>query len=105
MNDFRDTLTRFREAMRQEGERTEIPGLPAILSRDRRAKGLRLRWVVAAAAALMLAAIPVYQNVQQRQREAEREKADVLLLRQVNAGLSRSVPRAMAPLMDWTPGN
>ncbi len=55
--------------------------------------------------ALMLAAIPVYENVQQRQREAEQEKADALLFEQTKAGISRSVPRAMAPLMVWTPVN
>jgi hypothetical protein len=94
----------FRDAIRQEGERSESPGLQAILSRERRAKGLRLRWAAAVAVVLMLAVIPAYENAEQTQREAEQEKADALLLEQVNAGLARSVPRAMAPLMDWAPG-
>jgi hypothetical protein len=103
MNDFREAIAEFRHSIHREGERNGSPGLQAILSRDRRAKGLRLRWAAAAAVALMLAAVPTYENVQQRQREAEQEKADTLLLQQVNAGLSRSVPRAMTPLMNWAP--
>jgi hypothetical protein len=105
MNGFRETLGRFRDAVRQEGERAEIPGLRALIASDRRAVSLRLRWAAAAAVVLLLAAIPAFENVRQRQREAEQEKADALLMEQVNAGLSRSVPRAMAPLMDWAPGN
>jgi len=100
MNDFRQVVSRFREAVQREGERTEAPGLQTILTRERRAVSLRLRW--AAAVVVMLAVIPVYQNVQ-RQREAAQETADELLMEQVNAGLSRSVPRAMAPLLDWAP--
>jgi hypothetical protein len=103
MNDFREAIAQFRRSIHREGERNGGPGLQAILSRDRRANGLRLRWAAAAAVALMLAAVPAYENVQQRQREAEQEKADTMLLQQVNAGLSRSVPRAMTPLMGWAP--
>jgi hypothetical protein len=95
-------LAQFKEAMHGEGERTQIPGLQTILLRDRRA-GLRLRWAAAAVAALAMAAIPIYENERQRQHEAEQERADSLLLEQVNAGLSRSVPRAMTPLMGWAP--
>jgi hypothetical protein len=110
MNDFRpghfqEAVARFRDAVRQEGERSEVPGLHAILSRDRRTKSIRLRWAVAAVVALMLGAIPAYERAQERLREAEQEKADAVLIEQVNAGLARSVPRAMAPLMDWAPGN
>jgi hypothetical protein len=103
MNDFREAMSRFRDAVHQEGERSESPGLQAILERDRPGKGLWLRWAAASAMALMLGAIPVYEREQQRQREAEQEKADAVLMEQVNAGLARSVPRAMSPLMSWTP--
>lgn len=108
--DFREAVARFRDALRQEGERSESPGLQAILSRDRSAKSIRpqwtrVAWAAAAVVALMLGAIPAYERAQERQREAEQEKADAQLLEQVNAGLARAVPRAMAPLMDWTPGN
>jgi len=115
MNDFRPgnfqgAVARFRDAIRQEGKRREIPELQAILSHERRAKALRpqwtkVAWAGAAVVALMLGAIPAYERAQERQRESEQEKADAVLLEQVNAGLARSVPRAMAPLMDWAPGN
>jgi hypothetical protein len=103
MNDFREAITEFRHSIHRESERTGIPGLPAILSRERRAASLRVRWAAAAVVALMLAAVPAYENVQQRQREAQQDKADTLLMQQVNAGLSRSVPRAMTPLLGWAP--
>jgi hypothetical protein len=101
--DFQEAVAQFRHSIHREGERTESPGLPAILSRERQAASLRLRWAAAALVALMLAAVPAYVSVQQRQRETEQEKADTLLLQQVNTGLSRSVPRAMTPLMGWAP--
>jgi hypothetical protein len=107
MNDFRGALSSFRETIRREGERAEIPSVQTIRSRGRRVKSLGLRWSVAVAVALLaLGAIPAYQSAQRlnvQQREAEQEKADALLMEQVNAGLSRSVPRAMTPLLDWAP--
>lgn len=99
MNDFRKTVTQFRNAMREEGERNACPGLQAMLHRERAAKSFRLRWAVAAAGLLItLGAIPIYQR-EQSQREAAQERSDMLLLEQVNAGLSRSVSPAMAPLL------
>jgi hypothetical protein len=103
MNDYREAIAQFRHSIHREGERNGSPELQAILSRDRRANGLRLRWAAAAVVALAMAAVPAYENVLQRQRDAKQEKADALLLEQVNAGLSRSVPRAMTPLMGWAP--
>jgi hypothetical protein len=106
--DFKEAVARFRDVVHREGERSESPGLEGILERERSAKNSRVRWAVAAAVTLALCAIPVYQGVyqsaQQRQREAEQEKADTVLMEQVNAGLARSVPRAMSPLMSWAPG-
>jgi hypothetical protein len=100
MNEFRQ----FREAIHRAGERSEIPRLQAILAGGRRSSmGLTLRWAAVAAVMLMLAAVPAYESAQ-RQRELDQEKADALLMEQVNANLSRSVPRAMAPLMKWGAG-
>ena len=101
--DFKEAVGRFRDAVHREGERSESPGLHALLSRERSAKGIKMRWALAAVVGLALVAIPVYQNEQQRQREAEQEKADAVLMEQVNAGLARSVPRAMSSLMSWAP--
>jgi hypothetical protein len=105
MNDFREAVERFRDAVREQGEQAANPGLQIILERDRARRNIRMRWTVAAVVMLFLGAIPVYKRAQDRQREAEQEKADSLLLEQVNAGLARSVPRALAPLMGWTPAN
>jgi cytochrome c-type biogenesis protein CcmH/NrfG len=109
MNNFGRAVSSFRDAIHREGERAEIPSLQTMRSREPGARSLGLRWSVAAAAVALLAlgAIPSYQSAQRlkvQQREAEQEKADALLMEQVNAGLARSVPRAMTPLVDWAPG-
>jgi hypothetical protein len=59
---------------------------------------LPLRWALAAAALLVLAAVPIYRNAQDRQHQAEMARADALLLEQVDAEVSRAVPRPMEPL-------
>ncbi|HYV61780.1 MAG TPA: hypothetical protein VE958_03850 [Bryobacteraceae bacterium] len=56
------------------------------------------RWILATAALLLLTVAPVYWSARQ-QRLAEQAQADELLLERVNAGLSRSVPASMEPLM------
>jgi hypothetical protein len=58
-----------------------------------------VRWALAAAALLVLAAVPVYRSAQDRQRQAEIARADALLLEQVDAEVSRAVPRPMEPLV------
>jgi hypothetical protein len=61
-----------------------------------------LRWVLAAAAVLILAAIPVWTNaMSQRARERgfELAKADTALLEQVDAEISRAVPPPVEPLV------
>ena len=75
--DFREAVARFRDALRQEGERSESPGLQAILSRDRSAKSIRpqwtrVAWAAAAVVALMLGAIPAYER---RTRTPTRSRA------------------------------
>ena len=60
-----------------------------------------LRWALAATVFVLLT-IPIYQAARDRQRAA----ADALLLQQVDAALSRSVPQPMEPLMklvSWGP--
>jgi len=102
MNEFREELARFSEAMREAGERSASPGLRALLAQERAVKAVRLRWAtVAAALVLMLGGVSVYEHEQQRQREAAQARADMLLMERVNEGLARPVPRAMAPLMGF----
>jgi hypothetical protein len=97
MSEFRETVSRFRDAVHEEAARSESPSLQAILRREHGSRSFRLRWAVAAAV-LVLGAIPVYQN-EERKREAAQEESDRVLMEQVNEGLSRSVSPAMAPLM------
>ncbi len=64
------------------------------------------RWVLAAAAAAVLAAAPVYLH--HRQVAADTARADALLLEQVDSEVSQAVPRPMAPLVQlvaWSSSN
>src|SRR3984957_8727467 len=56
------------------------------------------RWALVATT-LVLVTTPIYRNVRQKKNEAERERADTLLLKRVDAGVSREIPKAMEPLM------
>ena len=99
MSDFRDSLDGFRAVVNEDAERYPRPTLRTILEREQAVKRSGLRWSLAAAAVtLTLAVIPAYQH-RQREREAAQARADALLMEQVNAGLARPVPRAMAPLL------
>ena len=72
-----------------------------LAARPKRSHAQR-RWLVAAAALLLLAAVPIYRFRRDRQREAamtEMDRADALLLDRVNARVEREVPVAMEPLM------
>jgi hypothetical protein len=57
----------------------------------------RLRWALVAVAMVLLAAIPVYRSRVQRHR-VDTSVEDSLLLEQIDAGVSRSVPAPMEPL-------
>ena len=86
---FRSALTGFQSSLEQSP-------VPAV-SRKQNSQRLS-RWVLASAALSLMVAAPMYWNARQ-QRAAEQAKADELLLERVNAGLSRSVPASMEPLM------
>jgi hypothetical protein len=98
MNDFRDSVGKFQTAMRQEGQRGGTPAWQSILRRDHARRGLRLRFAFASVMLLVVGIVPVWRSVEQK-REA-RDRADELLMEQVNASLSRGVPQAMAPLFE-----
>ena len=56
------------------------------------------RWILAAASVLILASGPAWWHFRQQARAAEMARADALL-RQVDAEISRAVPRTMEPLV------
>lgn len=85
-------LEEFRSAMHAAGAHSEIPSLQAILRRE---SVLQFRWAAAAMVVIGLCSVPIYRDAQQRTQE----QADAMLMEKVNAALSRSVPRALSPLM------
>ena len=89
-------LLQFRSAL--AGFRTSLEKSPVPAVRRKQSSQRLSRWVLASAALSLMVAAPVYWNARQ-QRAAEQAKADELLLERVNAGLSRSVPASMEPLM------
>jgi hypothetical protein len=89
LEQFENALTGFRSSL----EQSPVPAVG--YSRVRQTLP---RWVLAAAALALLVATPVYWNARQ-QRAAEQAKSDELLLERIDAGLSRSVPASMEPLM------
>ena len=59
---------------------------------------LARRWILAAASLLILASGPAWWHSRQQARTAEMARADALL-QQVDAEISRAVPRTMEPLV------
>jgi hypothetical protein len=106
MNDFDDALSSFRRAMIEEGQRSQIPNIHAILESERPSIEWRLRWAaVVVLIVLALAAIPRYLRERQLHRKAAEERADAMLSAQIDAGLSHSVSRAFLPLMGSAPAS
>ncbi|MBZ5674028.1 MAG: hypothetical protein LAP61_07255 [Acidobacteriia bacterium] len=89
MQQFQNALAGFRISL----EQSPVPAVSYS-----RARQTLPRWVLATAALALMVVAPVYWNARQ-QRAAEQSKTDELLLERVNAGLSRTVPPSMEPLM------
>jgi hypothetical protein len=96
---FRKTLGEFRDELESQTVRAGTPALQSILDRERPRRNLALRWAFAATLAITLGSIPVYRDAQERARQRERESADTRLMQQIDASLSRSVPRAFGALV------
>jgi hypothetical protein len=94
-------LALFRGSVRHwsDGQSRAVPPGAGRIALARRSRTQPIRWASVAAALLVLAAVPVYRNVQEKQRQAEIARADALLLEQVDAEVSRAVPRPMEPLV------
>jgi hypothetical protein len=59
-----------------------------------------LRWSLAAAALVVLAVIPSWKNGRDRRMAEEAARADDLLMEQVDAQVSRTVPVTLEPLVN-----
>ena len=93
-------LLQFRNAL--AGFRTSLEKSPVPVVRRKQSSQRLSRWVLASAALSLMVAAPVWWNARQQraiQTNEDQAKADELLLERVNAGLSRSVPASMEPLM------
>jgi hypothetical protein len=97
---LQETLAVFRDSVQQWTDRcggSEVPS-PAFLRTDSSVfSGRPFQWALAVLALILLVLIPVHKNTSERRLKAEAE--DTLLLEQVNAQLSRTVPEALEPLM------
>ena len=96
----RTELLQFRNAL--AGFRTSLEKSPVPAVRWKQSSQRLSRWVLASAALSLMVAAPMYWNARQQraiQTNEDQAKADELLLERVNAGLSRSVPASMEPLM------
>jgi hypothetical protein len=58
------------------------------------------RLAVAAALLLLVVTVPIYRNARHPQPSGKIAQADALLLEQVDAEVSRAVPRPMEPLLE-----
>ena len=56
------------------------------------------RWAAVAAAALVLAAVPLYRDYAERRAEAQ-AKADAVLLEEIRTDISRPAPEPLEPLI------
>jgi anti-sigma factor RsiW len=83
----------------------QSPATPRIVWRSP-VRHLVRAWMLAVASLLILASGPAWWHFRQQARAAEMARADALL-QQVDAEISRAVPRTMEPLVSlvtWGPG-
>ena len=94
-------LSSYRGAVRQWSARQPGAERPDSISfaRARHAYSVRrMRWAVVAAAMVVMAAIPSWKALRDRQRDAEADRADADLLEQVSYQLSQPAPGPLEPI-------
>ncbi len=97
-----ETLSQFRGSVRAWSDRQVTAALPVA---GKPPRPQPLRWVLVLAALFVLATVPVYRSAMDR-RQAEQLRTDAILLEQVDAALSRTIPAPMEPLtklVAWHP--
>jgi hypothetical protein len=98
----RQTLSAFTYAVRRCAEQhggAEVPSGVLVQARQRDVTVRRLGWAIGTAVVVVLAAIPLFKGIVDRQRELQAQQ-DSLLLEQVNAHVSRVVPASMESFME-----
>jgi hypothetical protein len=99
LSDFRDSLRSWSAA---EGVPPRLAWRPESPHRTH-----RVRWALVAMAMMVLVAIPVYRAREQR-RVVDTSAEDAVLLEQIDANVSRTVPATMEPLtrlVSWSSTN
>lgn len=108
---FEEPVTTFKNAMHEWSDSEPIPRLEQVSIFLRRpAAYMRggLRWAAVAIAVTVLAAFPIYRQIEtltQRAASTETERpnaaetSDILLMDAVSAHLSRTIPAPMEPIM------
>jgi len=101
---YEGTLSQFRGAVHEWSEQQSTQTVWKAGASPRRWTFQPMRWALAGVALLLIAAIPVYRNVQEKQRAAEQARvemaqADAALLEQVDAEISRPVAPTLDPLV------
>ena len=99
---FRETLTCFRESVTEWTDRqggSALPGAAFLENRSFALRVRRLRWVLVTTSLIVVLAAPLYKYRNDRQQEAQALQ-DSLLLEEVSAHISRTVPAPMEPLME-----
>ena len=99
-------LSDFRDSLRSWSAAEGAPPRP--MWRTESAHGThRLRWAMVAMALVLLAAIPVYL-ARERPHPVDTSAEDTVLLEQIDANVSRTVPATMEPLtglVSWSSTN
>jgi anti-sigma factor RsiW len=103
LEQLESTLVQFRGALGEWSGSAAPPAWRQPVSRS-----LWLSWprlILAAAALLVLVALPVSWRARVRERAAETERADSQLLERVDSAISRAVPEPMEPLVNLVAWN
>jgi hypothetical protein len=99
---FQATLSLFRDSVRRWSDQhdgSEAGSVFEVGPAPSRFRTWPARWAVAAAVLLVVAAVPIYRSTRHSQSGVTMAQADALLLEQVDAEVSRAVPRPMEPLL------
>ena len=97
LTELHGTLSDFRDSLRDWGAAQPDAAPRSVWLTETPHRAHRLRWALVAMAMVVLAAIPVYRS-HEEQRRLDTSLEDAVLLEQIDAGVSRSVPVPMQPL-------